>query len=106
MDPECRTAVENAAKLCADLGHDVEEAAPAVPEDYFTWFLITFLAAVAQEFAFAEETTGVQGPAQRGRGQHVAVPRVGPGLLGCGALRGAGAAAPGQPADRRVLRDL
>jgi hypothetical protein len=31
-----------------------------VPEDYFSWFLIVFLAAVSQEFAFAEETTGTR----------------------------------------------
>ena len=60
VDPECRTAVENAAKLCGALGHDVEEAAPVVPEDYFSWFLITFLAAVAQEFVFAAEMTGTR----------------------------------------------
>jgi amidase len=60
VDPECRSAVVNAAKLCGELGHDVEEAAPVVPEDYFSWFLITFLAAVSQEFAFAEEMTGTR----------------------------------------------
>jgi amidase len=60
VDPECGRAVEEAAKLCTDLGHEVEEAAPVVPEGFFTWFLIAFLAAVAQEFVFAEETTGVR----------------------------------------------
>jgi Asp-tRNA(Asn)/Glu-tRNA(Gln) amidotransferase A subunit family amidase len=30
MDPECVAAVEDAARLCAELGHDVAEAAPAV----------------------------------------------------------------------------
>ena len=64
VDAECRKAVENAAKLCAELGHYVEEAAPQVPDEYFSWFLITFLAAVSQEFAFAEEVTGVR--ARRG----------------------------------------
>src|SRR3712207_868528 len=57
--PACRSAVEHAAQRCADLGHDVAEAAPAVPEGYFQWFLIVFPAGVAQEFALAEEITGV-----------------------------------------------
>jgi amidase len=60
VHPECRIAVELAAKLCTDLGHDVEEAAPPVPDRYFSWFMTVFLAAVAQEFAMAEEITGVR----------------------------------------------
>jgi amidase len=60
VHPECRIAVELAAKLCEHLGHDVEEAAPPVPDRYFSWFMTVFLAAVAQEFAIAEETTGVR----------------------------------------------
>ncbi|ACA15117.1 Amidase [Methylobacterium sp. 4-46] len=58
VDPECRQAVEDAAGLCAALGHAVVEAAPRIPDAYFDWFLTVFLAAVAQEFTFAEETTG------------------------------------------------
>ena len=30
IDPACRQAVEHSAKLCADLGHDVSEAAPRI----------------------------------------------------------------------------
>jgi len=30
VEPECRRALSAAAKLCADLGHDVEEAAPPI----------------------------------------------------------------------------
>lgn len=60
VDPECRKAVESAAKLCSDLGHHVEEATPDIPDDYFTWFIVVFLAAVAQEFAFVEEVTGTR----------------------------------------------
>jgi amidase len=64
VHPECRNAVEHAAVLCTELGHHVEEAAPQLPEEYFSWFLIAFLAAVSQEFAFAEEITGTR--ARRG----------------------------------------
>lgn len=60
VDPECRKAVEQAATLCTELGHHVEEAAPQFPDEYFSWFLIAFLAAVSQEFAFAEEITGTR----------------------------------------------
>ena len=60
VDPECRAAVENAARLCSELGHDVEEDTPPVPNDYYSWFLIVVLAAVSQEFAFAEEMTGTK----------------------------------------------
>src|SRR3712207_8243845 len=56
---KCQHAVEDAAKLCADLGHDVVEAAPSVPPGYFTWFLTAFLAAVAQEFAIRSEERSV-----------------------------------------------
>jgi amidase len=59
VDAECREAVTIAATLCAELGHHVVEAAPRLPDDYFSWFLIVFLAAISQEFAFAEELTGV-----------------------------------------------
>lgn len=30
LDPECKAAAESAAKLCADLGHDVEESRPPI----------------------------------------------------------------------------
>jgi amidase len=60
VHPECCRAVEDAATLCSELGHDVAEAAPPIPAGYFTWFLTVFLAAVALEFTIAQETTGVR----------------------------------------------
>jgi amidase len=60
VHPECRRALEDAAALCASLGHVVEEAAPTLPEEYFSWFLTGFLAAVAQEFVLAAEITGTR----------------------------------------------
>jgi len=60
VDPACVTAVERAAHLCADLGHEVVEAAPPVEPDLFKWFLTVFFACVAQEFALAEAQTGVK----------------------------------------------
>lgn len=71
VDAECREAVEGAARLCRELGHEVEEAAPDVPQGYFTWFLTVFLAAVAQEIAFAEEATGTR--VRRGELEHPTV---------------------------------
>ncbi|HYF53334.1 MAG TPA: amidase family protein [Salinarimonas sp.] len=71
VDPECRAAVEAAGRLCEELGHHVEGAAPPVPAGYFTWFLTVFLAAVAQEIAFAEEATGVK--ARRDELEHATV---------------------------------
>lgn len=64
VDPVCREAALATAKACADLGHDVEEAAPPVPAGLFEALVTVILAATAQEIAFAAETTGK--PARRG----------------------------------------
>ncbi|MDP2358900.1 MAG: amidase family protein [Beijerinckiaceae bacterium] len=60
VDVECQNAVLGAANLCADLGHRVEQRAPPIPAGYFEWFTTIVLASVAQEFRFAEETTGTK----------------------------------------------
>ncbi len=59
--------MELAAKLCEDLGHDVEEVAPPVPDRYFSWFMTVFLAVVAQEFTIAKQIMGLGRGARRSR---------------------------------------
>lgn len=49
--PDCVAAVEHAAKLCADLGHDVEEAYPKIPQELSDTFGESFLGALAIETA-------------------------------------------------------
>ncbi|GAB4369902.1 MAG: amidase [Kiloniellaceae bacterium] len=45
LHPECRTAVERAAALAAELGHDVEEAAPPVDYPALRRAMVTIVAA-------------------------------------------------------------
>src|SRR3546814_14023636 len=45
LHPECRAAVERAARLAAGFGHDVEEAAPEIDHDLLRRSMITIVAA-------------------------------------------------------------
>jgi len=45
LHPECESAVESAAALCADLGHNVEEAKPGIDADMLTGSFMTIWAA-------------------------------------------------------------
>ncbi|WP_340115647.1 amidase [Pelagibius sp. 7325] len=45
LHPECRAAVERAAALAAELGHDVEEAAPEIDHQLLRQAMITIVAA-------------------------------------------------------------
>lgn len=49
--PDCVAAVEQAAKLCQDLGHHVEQACPTLPESLSEKFGESFLGALAIETA-------------------------------------------------------
>lgn len=55
---DCVHAVEDAAKLCAELGHEVEEAAPEINgELYLDVFIKVWAAGVAWSVALAEHET-------------------------------------------------
>ena len=49
--PDCVKAVEHAAKICADLGHEVEQTCPRLPEELAAGFGEAFLGAIAIETA-------------------------------------------------------
>ena len=55
----CRRAVLDAAKLCAELGHDVEPASPSIAMDVLTpAFMTVWTVGVAATLEAAEETMG------------------------------------------------
>jgi len=58
-DPECAAAVESAAKLLADLGHEVVEARPEFPRDALVRaYLVVVAAGVASEVADLSRRVG------------------------------------------------
>ena len=62
IDPECRAAAENAAALCAELVHTVEEAIPPVDADMITDAFLTIWAAGATGARVApQRATGRKG---------------------------------------------
>ena len=60
IDPECKAATEAAAKLCAKLGHDVEEGAPQLSEadvaNLRTNFIVIWAAGLAMLVEFFAKT--------------------------------------------------
>lgn len=58
-DPECRAAVRGAARLLADLGHEVEEACPVIRRDEMVLaYLQVVAASVASSVDLAARRTG------------------------------------------------
>jgi amidase len=59
MDPECVAAVESAARLCAELGHEVAEARPPLDIPAIVDAFVTFAGAeAASQVAESERLTG------------------------------------------------
>jgi amidase len=59
VDPECKAASEAAAKLCAKLGHRVEEGRPTLDEASFrTNFIMIWAAGLAMVVEFYAKTVG------------------------------------------------
>jgi amidase len=59
VDPECLRAMEEAAELLAGLGHDVREAAPALPgPETLELFIRAFAPAVSLPMSFGELLAG------------------------------------------------
>ncbi|HUI43777.1 MAG TPA: amidase [Terriglobia bacterium] len=61
VHPDCEAAVEDAARLCASLGHEVEEASPALEVDLYSRSFIaafsTGVAAAIDGFAYLTRRT-------------------------------------------------
>ncbi|MGH6889890.1 MAG: amidase [Rhizomicrobium sp.] len=59
LHPDCRTAVETAARLCADLGHTIEDAAPQFDVSVLVpSFLALWTANLAAAIDFTARVTG------------------------------------------------
>jgi amidase len=60
LHPDCRRAVDDAAELCRELGHDVVLASPSVgaPDAYLGSFLTVWTAAAAMSLRAAERVAG------------------------------------------------
>lgn len=59
-DPDVRGAVEDAAKLCADLGHEVVEARPSVDGEAFIDAFVTVLASGAARLVKTAQERGLR----------------------------------------------
>jgi amidase len=59
IDPACREAVRDAVRLCEELGHEVEEAAPSLPGDLiYDVFIRMWVAGVAWSVDGIAQMTG------------------------------------------------
>ena len=87
--PECAAAAEEAARLLADLGHEVVEARPEFPRDALVRaYLVTLAAAVSFDVAEGAALTGRR-PGPRTLEEETRVLAAAGGLLTAGDLAGA-----------------
>jgi amidase len=103
VDRDCIAAVQEAARLCASLGHEVSEATPAIDATATArGFIALYAAGAARSVLDVEETAGMEGNV---RARDLGPLRDGPGAHVRRLPAGASPRPANRPRRREVLRD-